>query len=548
MSPKKVTVEQAQAAPPPKALVLTPLLKSVKQARKVSTPLVMIETSDPGATESAILQLEKGKYPTFRWDSVRGLHGIGEASEEFLKNFPPTKGTAQMETRYPHVALSVCGKLEDHSIIFFHNLHEYVKEPKVKQALWNLRDEFKVSHRCIFGLGVAFVLPAEIAGDCIVLDEPLPTREELDGVLDDHIEAAAKRNNVITLDPIARREILDAIIGLPMYTADQCLALSTETAAIHIPRLWERKIKAIENNNGMRVWRGQPWDSLDNLREIDNVVAYVKELWEADAFGAIAFIDEGDKALAGGMSDYSGDSGVAKDQIGTVLSYMEDTNALGLMLAGLTGCGKSQLVKALGATSRKPVIVFDLGGMKGGHVGESERTIRQNLKVLTATAGGQGRILFMMTANQTVLFTPEVNRRFRKQFFFDIPKQNEDIWEVWLRLCNIDKDKDDRQKIENFSLQPGKEWTGAEIKAACEEAAMLGKTITQVSRYTIPMSVAKADILKEMRSAASGHFLSAAMTDDGWYREPKIAATVKADRKIVGSGRALQVMDDEEEE
>lgn len=193
--------------------------------------------------------------------------------------------------------------------------------------------------------------------------------------------------------------MLDAIVGLAQYTAESCVAMSLrgkkESEAlglqpgIDLDRLWERKIEAIQNTDGLRVWRGK--ENMDDLKGIDQAVAYMNLLIDANAFGAIVFIDEMEKAFAGGLSEHSGDSGVSKDQIGVMLSYMSDTKSLGVLFAGLAGSGKTQLAKATARKAGKPLIVFDLGAMKGGIVGSSEARIRNALKVVSATAEGRVR-------------------------------------------------------------------------------------------------------------------------------------------------------------
>jgi hypothetical protein len=292
-----------------------------------------------------------------------------------------------------------------------------------------------------------------------------------------------------------------------------------------VDRCWDHKRKAIENTDGLRVWKGG--ESFDELRGIDNVKSFMAQLTAAKAFGAIVFIDEADKALAGGMSDYSGDSGVAKDQIGVLLSYIEDTKSLGVMFAGLAGTGKTQLAKAVGELSGKPVIVFDTGAMKGGTVGQSERAIRSALKVVSATA--EGRVLFIMTANKTTQFTPEINRRFPDQFFFDQPDAEgcAAIGSVY-----IEKNQLTPAQVAEMPWSEGG-WTGAEIKRACERAALFNVTVSEAARFLVPQSVSQRDKLDEMRRNAAGKFLSA--SKPGVYEMPKAAT------KAIAAGRSIEL-------
>jgi len=519
-----MVAKQEVAAPSPPNE--TAFLSAFRAARRVSTPIVTVETPDPGSTERAIRGVLEPKAPVFAWDCTKGMRGLNDFGKAVVQQLSSDKKHPVdfAVTVNCTETLLICERLPELSVVFMYNLHLQLKEANgnscapVVQGLWNLRDLFKVDKRMIVGLGPMFQLPLEIQGDVISLDEPLPTRAELSEVVDQQ----HKNAGMPLPDDDTREAALDAIVGLAIYTAEQVTAMSLEKRpdpkkpgefikGLNTSKLWDRKIKAIQNTDGLRVWRPKPGETtLAELKGIDNVVAFVEELIAADAFGAIAFIDEGDKALAGGMSEYTGDSGVAKDQVGQVLSFIEDTGSLGVMLAGVAGCGKTQIAKATGSRSGKPVIVFDLGGMKGGVVGLSEMRTRTALKVLSATA--EGRVLFLMTANKTTLFSPEMNRRFPDQFFFDVPDDigRAAIWPVYIAKNGLTASQ--AHIPEGFDSG----WTGAEIKRACERAALFGKTVVEAARYIIPSSVSHADAINQLRLEADGRFLSASY--HGYYQ------------------------------
>lgn len=507
---KKATAAAAETAadkPTDKPVQDSALIAAFKAARRVSTPIVAIETPDPASTIASIRKVLNDKSPTLAWDCARGLRGLNDLGKAAMAVI----GIDQAITVNVTETLLAVETLPELSVVFLHNFHRQLHEIPVVQALWNLRDVFKINKRMIVALGPSFQLPAELAGDVIVLDEPLPTRDELSVTLDQQ----HKNAELALPDDDVRSAALDALVGLPSYPAEQAAAISLTKQGINVPKLWERKIKAIENTNGLHVWKGRPGDTMmDELRGIDNVVEFMRKLTHADAYGAIVFIDEMDKAFAGGMSEHTGDSGVSKDQVGTLLSYIEDTQSLGVLLAGVAGTGKTQLVKAMGVEAGKPVIVFDLGGMKGGVVGESERHIRAALKVVSATA--EGRVLFVGTANRTTLFTPELNRRFPDQFFYDTPDDagRAAIWPVYVKKNGLTVSQAEIPK----GFDTG--WTGAEIKRACERAALWGSTVVEASRYIIPSSVSGKVVIENLRREAAGRFLSASYP--GLYKVPTV--------------------------
>jgi hypothetical protein len=506
------------------AAVLNPMVERFKAARRVSTPLLGVETPDPAATQHAIAMAVPPQTPLMSWDVVRGLSGLNKPGEDAIKKL----NLMAEATVNPVITLEAAQRMAPDTVLFMHNVHRQMPETSVMQALWNLRDSFKTNRRMVVLLAPLFSLPDELKGDVIVLSEPLPTRQELrKTILQQHENAGL---------PVPSDEVLlaalDAVVGLPTFTAEQVTAMALTPAGINVESLWDHKIKAIEHTDGLRVHRGDG-SSMDDLRGIENVKDFADKLIAAQAFGAIVFIDEGDKAMAGGMSDYAGDSGVAKDQIGTLLTYIEETQALGVLLVGVAGTGKTDLTKAMAAKSGKPCIFFDLGGMKGGVVGESERKIRAALKVVTATA--EGRVLFIMTANNATSFSPELNRRFPDQFFFDVPDAagRAAIWPVYIKKYGLTP--------EQAKLPAGHDdgWTGAEIKRACQRAAMFKCSVVEASRFIIPQSQRSAAVLEKQRADADGRFLSASKA--GWYEAPKAANTPKAPTvpPMGGGGRSI---------
>lgn len=121
---------------------------------------------------------------------------------------------------------------------------------------------------------------------------------------------------------------------------------------------------------------------------------------------------------------------MSQDQLGALLSYMEDHGCRGLLFVGPPGCSKSLASKAAGNEAGIPTIEFDLGGMKDSLVGGSEHRIRESLKVITSVSND--RSLWIATTNRIDTLNTALLRRFPKTFFFDLPDQGERqrIWAI----------------------------------------------------------------------------------------------------------------------
>jgi hypothetical protein len=133
----------------------------------------------------------------------------------------------------------------------------------------------------------------------------------------------------------------------------------------------------------------------------------------------------------------------------------------------------------------------------------------------TLTAIAEGRVLFIGTANNTSSFTPELNRRFPDQFYFDLLDEvgRRAIWTVYVEKNGLTK--------QQAAFPPGMDlgWTGAEIQRVCERARLFKKTVPEAAQYLVPQAIAKHDEIKASRMAAAGKFLSA--THEGPYRVPE---------------------------
>lgn len=461
-----------------------------KAARIASVPLIAVNTPDPAATIFEIGKLYEDKEtPLFVWDVVRGISGYNKVAKDVMASV-----TDKPEMlRNPVDALVKSLAMPESSILFFFMPSRYLNEPPITQAVWNLRDKFKgESHRTLIMLAPTFSLPSELKNDVLVLDEPLPTTKQLEEIVVNAYKAAEIDRP--KKDDIARG--VDAVIGLPMFPSEQACFMSASPDGLDFDYLWERKRQVISQTNGLSVWRGG-----ECFADIGGC-ANAKEFGEGILAGedkprAIVFIDEIEKALAGAGGDTSGTS---QEMLGTLLSFMQDKNADGMLFIGPPGAAKSALAKAIGNEGGIPTIAFDISGMKGSLVGESGANIRQALKVVEAVS--QGRALFIATCNSIGVLPPELRRRFTLgTFFFDLPtaEEREAIWKIYAAKYKIK----DQQKPRDEG------WTGAEIRQCCKLAWRLRCALVKASTYIVPVCKSAADQIATLRKQADGRFISA---------------------------------------
>lgn len=470
------------------------MIKTFKAARRVSTPLIAINTPDPASTVQGIVSELPDDTPVLSWDVVQGLGGVNDLGVEAFVELG-ADNSAFIGNEGIVEVLMAAKELPKGVVVFFVNAHRFLSDINVSQALWNLRDDFKEEGRTAVILAPMFNLPIELERDVLTLDEPLPGREELAKVVVEQFE----NGDLDVPDSTVVDRCVDALEGLAYFPAEQAAAMSLTKDGMDFEMLWGLKRTMIEQTKGLTVMNEkitfEDIGGLDNLKEFAKGLLYGK-----NPPRAIVFIDEIEKAMSGSTG---GDlSGVSSDQLQELLKYQNDYKVPGMMLVGVPGSGKSMIAKAMGSVAGIPTIAFDLGAMKGSLVGESEERIRSALKVVTAVSGGKP--MFIATSNNIAQLPPELKRRYKVgTFFFDLPGEDERdlVWFIYM------------EKYEHGTLmssRPDDEgWTPAEIETCCELAWRLDITLKEAATYIVPIKDSAENVIERLRTEASGRYISA---------------------------------------
>ncbi|MDI7266601.1 MAG: AAA family ATPase [Myxococcota bacterium] len=484
------------------------IIDQVRAARRVSVPLVAIATPDPGATMEMLAR--EIDAPALCWDIIRGVRPGNDKGRVAVE---ATFGDDAGAVTDPAAMLDRATRLPKETVLFVLQAHRYLEgsaAEAVVQAIWNIRDVFKADTRTLVLLGPAFRLPPELAQDVLVLDEALPGADQLRAIV------ATQYQNAQLEPPEAGvlERAVDALRGLAAFSAEQVTAMSLRKSGLDLDALWERKRRMIEQTPGLSVNRsGETYDDLGGL---ENAKSFGRRILQGNAVPkAVVFLDEIEKAMAGAAGD---SSGVSQDLLASLLTYMQDRSATGIIAVGPPGSGKSAWAKATGNTGQIPTIVFDLGGMKGSLVGQSEANIRAALKVVSAVADDNA--LWIATCNSVGALPPELRRRFTYGlWFFDLPSAGERkvVWQLYLG----------KYKLVEQKLPDDDGWTGAEIRVCCDLASRLGCNLTDASSYIVPVARSAARQIEQLRMQAGGRFISA--SSPGIYRYERTA----------GAGRAI---------
>lgn len=498
--------------------------QKVVRGFRVGCPIMAIETSDPGNTirglcETFQTELESDPVAVVVWDCVQGLHAPSQSGNASARLAEAALTTIDGPENYgnPTMMLVELKRLPRRTVVVMVNAHLFLNEPTVKQAIWNLRDDFKASKKTLVLCGPSVVLPVELQHDVILITEPLPDAVALAGVVGDVAHAASECSGVtVTDEEIANAA--DAALGVTAFAAENLTSFAVTKDGLNVDDVWASKKAKINQTPGLRMIESTDLDGIGGVAQVKKFMRGI--MAGQDQPNAIVFVDEIEKSIGGTSGDTSG---VSQDQLGQLLQYMQDNNASGCIFVGPPGAAKSAIAKSVGSESGIPTIQLDLGGAKGSLVGESEAKIRDALKVVNAVSGG--KTLWLATCNSLAVVPPELRRRFKLgTWFFDLPdlEERKAIWKIYATKYKVESDQ--------YGKLLDREWTGAEIESCCQIAWRIGCSVEEAAEYIVPVAKAASEAIESLRSNAAGRLLDASFP--GTYKRDRSSKTEPKARRF----------------
>lgn len=453
---------------------------------------VWLQTLEPDEAEREITRhAAQHRWRLAVWDVANGMRLAGGANGTH-----PETGAGDPLAALR--ALPALAEADGTAVLLLHNFHRFLNSPEVVQTTFSQLVAGKQQRTFLVVLSPVVQIPVELEKLFVVLEHPLPDREQLRRIAQ---ELTSDKPGGWSDDAGGQR-ILDAAAGLTRYEAEGAFALSlARHDCIRPDVVWELKAQALKKNNLLTLHRGQ--ESFSSLGGLQSLKDFCR------------------RALA------------------------PRTNRLvkprGALLLGVPGTGKSAFARALGNETGRPTLLLDLGTLYGSLVGATEANVRQALRIADAMSpcvlfvdeiekalsgvGSQGDsgvstrlfgslltwlsdhesdVFFLGTCNDISKLPPEFSRaeRFDSIFFLDLPTaaEKEGIWQLYRNQFGIPE----------AQAQPeDTDWTGAEIRACCRLAALLDVPLTQAASHVVPVAVTAAEQVEKLRTWASGRCLSA---------------------------------------
>jgi hypothetical protein len=403
------------------------------------------------------------------------------------------------------------------------NFHRFLQSAEVVQTLAQQITTGKQNRTFVLILSPIVAIPTELEKLFVVVEHDLPSRQQIAEIA----RGIATEEGELPEGP-ELETVLAAASGLTRYESEAAFSLSlVRHKQVRADAVWELKCQTLKKSGLLTLHRGG--ETFADLGGLDSLKSFCSRALRRQG---------------------------PPDPL---------KRARGILLLSPPGCGKSQFAKALGNEVGRPTLCMDIGTLMGSLVGSTEANIRQALRITDAMApsilfideidkglsgvasSGQtdsgvsarlfgyflswlndheSDVFVVATSNDISKLPPEFSRseRFDGIFFVDLPgvAQKRTIWRMYVEKFGLD------------ATQPkpvDADWSGAEIRACCRLAALLGVPLVEAAQNVVPVARTAYESVERLRTWASGRCLSA--DQPGIYTPNANAAVmVKPGRKV----------------
>ncbi len=448
-------------------------LATIKELLDAGRPLIYIESPEESRVDQllaeAATRLFPNPVPVYTWTATEGMRRADGS---------PVEG----ETAPARAALDFIAAHEGAAIFNLKDFHQPMQESgEVRRRLRDL-------YACCFDVG-KFVfltspiryLPEELTRDLVLVELPLPDYTEMIDFLNSEAERLAGIGVTLDTDPGTLAQLARALQGLTTNEARHALrravAIEPRIDQSSVHYLLEEKHQLVKKKTGVIEYIPNP----ANLDEVGGSPILKKWLLERRRLFEM------------------------RDELSA------DIVPKGVLLMGISGCGKSLAIKAISTCFHLPLYRIDMIEIFSGRHGNPEATFVGACRTMEEMApavmwfdeiemgitsknddgaGTLGRIfaffltwmqektrgLFVAaTANRIDLLPAEMIRkgRFDEVFFVDLPGEEErvEICKIHLRKRGIDPEPMQVERLKQFT----RGWTGAEIEQCVVSSLTLAK-------------------------------------------------------------------------
>ena len=418
------------------------------------------------------------------------------------------------KTRDPLQALESILSSDDKGFYLLKDFAPFVTQPPVARALRDAYYTLQGKDKYIFILSPELVIPESLKKEILLIDLELPDETELTKL----VSRTQQGFPQMMMPPEMVSQVTFALKGLTLNESNHVLN-----------RIF--RMKKLETKEVL----DQIFSEKEMIVKKSGYLEFVPPNYEISQIGGLDNLKEWLVKREKLFSKKALEDGVPIPK--------------GMLIMGMSGCGKSLSAKAISALWKVPLFRLDMNLVFSGLYGSAELAFHRALKTVEAVApavlwideienslgidenqGGSRNshvfstfltwmqekpplIFVAATANRIQALPAEVIRkgRFDQVFFVDLPNDEErkSILEIYLRRNHADLSQFDLV----FLSAATRGWNGAEIEqaviAARIEAYHEGRAftiddITRNTARTVPLSKTMEDQMKRIRSWAFG--------------------------------------------
>jgi AAA+ superfamily predicted ATPase len=414
------------------------ILQDLKKFILSKTSIVYVQSDEEDRVEGLLKELSATFQPrpkVFVWNPFQGLIGENETIEN-LKS--------------PFDALDRVIHSNEQAFYVFEGLHPLLNtDLSLPRKLKDLHRSLRNRYTTLFILAPILVVPEELKRDMVVYELPMPDATEVERTLMGIISASPQTSKLAeSLTPELKDRMVKAALGLSL---DQ-VARAFRSALIGRAGVDDSLIDAVIEEKGQLIKKSG----------ILNLVVHRPAL---EDIGGLENLKDWLKKRAKVLTGEGRSFGLQLPK--------------GVLITGLSGCGKSLCAKAFASFWHVPLLHLDMARLYDGTIGEPEEALQVSLRTAESVApcvlwideieagisiqsqkaggGTQSRVFasfltwmqeksafvfIAATANVIELLPPEVLRkgRFDQIFFVTLPNAQErkSIFSIHLRKNGAD--------------------------------------------------------------------------------------------------------------
>jgi MoxR-like ATPase len=314
-------------------------------------PLLYLVTSEETRVRDLVQEIaNRRQKKTYEWSFTTGIVPAGTSIQ--------SQRNRNASTKDPLQALDQVIEQVEPAIYLFKDFHPFLTKSnfavirRLKEIALHLKNSFKT----IILVSSVLEIPTELEKEMTVLNFPLPTGEELAGLLDKIVaEVRTFKQVKIDLDENGRQRLLQAALGLTLGEAENVFA---------------KIIVQDQRLSGEDV--GEVFAQKQQIIRKSGLLEYYATNETFAQVGGLALLKEWLQKRSIAFSDEARAFGLPAPK--------------GILLLGVQGCGKSLCAKAVSSLWQLPLLRFDMGRMFGSLVGSSEENVRRAIAIAESVA------------------------------------------------------------------------------------------------------------------------------------------------------------------